>query len=346
MSFPRRLLAALLGSALYGSAARADDITYPVTVSASLVFPHNDTYAPGPMFPMVWAIHNLHAALPSSAMRLHYRITALDEPFEDWVVYSDFDLERYVTSNGGGGDKLPNPFYLTTYTPKLNTTATAGRYALFWQLTATSCYPFTEAWQDGVRDRVNWINFSQTQGTHFTIADPSNTTTAVTPKNPMDISADQASTCANWSALSFAITDTVPVPEADDDEVRKNRPNQTLCAIIPDPTPGIDPWGYPETTTTTTTSNVPAATTTVPPNPCLGKMDAAAAESLSSKLTSMGCKTWLPDQTPLITEGCPAPTTNAAAPGAALFGSTCGGVAVVGLTVGWTVVGGLLFAAL
>ncbi|KAL2115429.1 hypothetical protein VTJ04DRAFT_9684 [Mycothermus thermophilus] len=316
---------ALMGSALYGSALAApngNDITHLATVTVSLVFANNDTYAPGPVFPMVWAIHNLHTAALSCAMTIEYHLYNLDDPNatdRDWVEVHILFLDEYAIDPIYNNASLPpdqrrsNPFFLTTISTNLNTSAPAARYSLSWTLSAIACYPGMRT-IDGDRHYL----FEQIRSTKFTITPSSGNNGE--GKNPLDLSPTQSnSTCHNWTSFAFAVTEALPIP-ADDVDTREMQLGRSLCAVIPDPAPGYNQFGEPLRggikRPIPTTTGVPRATVTVSGDPCLGVMDEKAASSVSAAVTRLGCEKGV------MTEGCDA----AAAPTGGSGGGGKGGV--------------------
>jgi hypothetical protein len=76
-----RLTTALwaLSWALSRLAAAQDTAAYPATVEFDVVFPSNKTYAPAPVFPIVFAVQNLAAAAPATPISIQWDIVDIND---------------------------------------------------------------------------------------------------------------------------------------------------------------------------------------------------------------------------------------------------------------------------
>jgi hypothetical protein len=345
--YPKHLLAALLALGLSTTAQAAGvptNLTYPQTVTVALAFPrHNETYRPARMFPMIWAIHNVHASAPSVPMYLKWVIRQLqgNAPVQEGRVHVDF-FDREIIgiyndyfNQSVTPDQQPDPFHFSTFTQRLNTTEYAGRWEFAWTLQAERCREATPNKND-TNLALEWDYFNRWGVIEFNIAADDSSA-----QDPMDFTLTQAATCSNWTSFAFQITDTLPIPEDEYWGLPIPR-TRTLCPVVPDATPGVDAWedDYWNPKPTTTTATV--SPTTVVATPCLATMDETAAASVSKHLTSLGCGQIHPSWVPVLDEEvCKA---NAGARGVSgLNGSVVGVVAIV---MAWVVGGGLLFGGL
>jgi hypothetical protein len=68
-----------LSWALSRLAAAQETVAYPATVEFDIVFPSNKTYAPAPVFPIVFAVQNLAAAAPAAPIMIQWAIFNMDD---------------------------------------------------------------------------------------------------------------------------------------------------------------------------------------------------------------------------------------------------------------------------
>ena len=61
-------------------AAESTAIMYPATVEFDVVFPDNGTYAPASVFPIIFAVQNVAAAWPSTALSIQWSLVKLGTP--------------------------------------------------------------------------------------------------------------------------------------------------------------------------------------------------------------------------------------------------------------------------
>lgn len=112
--------------------AQQNTTIFPATVEVDLVFPRNDTYAPAPLFPIVFAIQNAQAAAGLS----FYLGWSIDDVHNDFYgVTSDYRNLQSANYSASGND----PFFIVFYTTLLN--GTEGHFYLQWMLSALSCAP-------------------------------------------------------------------------------------------------------------------------------------------------------------------------------------------------------------
>ena len=110
------------------SAAAAADVTFPATVEVDFVFPRNETYAPTPVFPIVFAIQNLPAASPIGPLEITWTILKIGSdqpPFGEPIVVNNTDST--------------DPHYVNLWTGALDGADAAGTYQLYWMVTYMRC---------------------------------------------------------------------------------------------------------------------------------------------------------------------------------------------------------------
>ncbi|AEO70564.1 uncharacterized protein THITE_2122187 [Thermothielavioides terrestris NRRL 8126] len=182
-------LLALLWAA--GAALGADTATptFPATFEVDLIFPRNETYAPTPFFPIVFAVQN--AALARS-------------------IETDFDLELYDTTAGHNfsGESpflkperfnfTTEPTYIYTWVASLGTTHGLAEttHQLSWSFSSVNCSNSSEYFHlGGALQPANPVFFTIRNGTQQT-----------------DFVAALANneSCADRSHAAFNVTGTLP----------------------------------------------------------------------------------------------------------------------------------------
>jgi hypothetical protein len=103
-------------------------VSYPVTVEFDLVFPRNETYAPAPIFPVVFAVQNLPEAAVSSSLYLDWY---LNRAQGEYLETGRVDFDRVNASS--------NPYFVVGWTGKINSTESADTYTLLWSFRHTNC---------------------------------------------------------------------------------------------------------------------------------------------------------------------------------------------------------------
>ncbi|KND89244.1 hypothetical protein TOPH_06115 [Tolypocladium ophioglossoides CBS 100239] len=107
-------------------------LTLPQTVEVDLIFPRNDTYAPVPLMPVVFAIQNFHVSKPLwldfyydiSGPPCFYRNTT-----RAWGSILSLQWANY--SSG------PDPYFTFDFTSQLNNTE--GNWMFSWELHSGNC---------------------------------------------------------------------------------------------------------------------------------------------------------------------------------------------------------------
>ncbi|KAK4038346.1 hypothetical protein C8A01DRAFT_17577 [Parachaetomium inaequale] len=133
MALHRSFVVLLLLAVLYyptPTVAQGQNITvsYPVTVEFDLVFPRNDTYAPAPVFPVVFAVQNLPEAAVSSSLYLDWYLTRAQG---EYLETGRVDFDRVNASS--------NPYFVVGWTGKINSTESADTYTLLWSFRHPNC---------------------------------------------------------------------------------------------------------------------------------------------------------------------------------------------------------------
>ncbi|KAK4034731.1 hypothetical protein C8A01DRAFT_18499 [Parachaetomium inaequale] len=176
------------------SAAAAADVTLPAMVEVDIIFPRNETYAPTPVFPLVFAIQNLAAA--SS-------IGPLDISWAIWKPGSDQPIQF------GGNQTVDKTnstdlHYINLWTAGLGGAESAGTYQLWWRVYYYACL--------GKKDNPGGISGSRGDNFTFTL-DPG----AQQPNLSADLDA-----CPAQNA-TIVITETWPVNAS---------PDRDVCGVV------------------------------------------------------------------------------------------------------------------
>ncbi|ROW06502.1 hypothetical protein VMCG_04276 [Cytospora schulzeri] len=184
----------------------AAQTTYPTTVELDLVFPRDNTYAPGELMPLVFAIQNAQAA-SALGLTIDWQIGEIGN--SDDSFFSGFwDL----TSTNYSSD----PYYIYTYTPLLN--VTEGDYKVLWYVYATNCS------NDGSTDPSFW---SGNKYVTFTLKNGA--------QQPDLVAATGPDTCATMSNQTFDVVGTIPYRDNHGEAGRNS------CAVLAEPSPTADP---------------------------------------------------------------------------------------------------------
>ncbi|KIM97152.1 hypothetical protein OIDMADRAFT_32182 [Oidiodendron maius Zn] len=199
------LLACLISLILLLLACGSAAQTYPATVEFDVVFPLNDTYAPVPFFPIVFAIQNPQAAVPL-------------------LLNIEWSLERLGSTGGlltGGLVDLTwanfstDPYFVVLGTSYLS--SIEGSYSVLWTLYSGNCSgSFGGFAKPGLSIASNY--------TRFTIKNGAQQPSLVTSPD----------TCPAQN-VTFNITGTLPIL----DPIEYN--NRDACAVISEPPPPANP---------------------------------------------------------------------------------------------------------
>ncbi|KXX80358.1 hypothetical protein MMYC01_203269 [Madurella mycetomatis] len=232
-------------------------VAYPATVELDLVFPRNDTYAPAPVFPVVFAVQNLAAAAPSTSLFIDWSVA---KPGDPWLASGTVRLDLAAWANA-----TENPYYVALWTEKLSQAESVGTYNLLWMLRFTNCT----------------IDLGYNRMTEPAASDVRNTTI-------------------------FTIREGAQRPDFVDGP--DNCPVQGLTIEI---TGTRDTSGFDFTGLTNGHRSICGVVSHSPPpaNPCVAKVNAAAASSISAELTASACA----GSRPVLTTGCPPPNSAGAA---------------------------------
>ncbi|KAF3484074.1 uncharacterized protein GIQ15_03398 [Arthroderma uncinatum] len=195
-------------------AMNAPTPTYPQTVEVDLIFPRNETYAPVPLTPFVFAVQNFHVSKP---LYLHFSYSVEQDP--------------YIDAPSAGGhlylDKAnfssSDPYFIYGWTPKLNNTEATWRF--IWEWSAGNCSRSknpVEPLEFGSVGRRNIIHFTTKNGA----------------KQLDLVAATQDGTCDKSQAHTLNITEVLDVPSG-----TRYYNNQPLCPLLSTITPTPDPCG-------------------------------------------------------------------------------------------------------
>lgn len=221
-----RHLATLLCAVIHGARPAAAQnrtaiVDYPARVEFNVVFPRNETYAPAPIFPIIFAIQNYAAAAVSSTLEI------------DWSI-REYVSGRYVTHGIIHMDDIdphhnttaPDPYYAVVWTSQLNATAAPNQYALSWEFSHVSC--------SGAVVAAYPADFNTTShGGYYDVFTLATTTNAKQP----DVGAD-LHTCPGWYSAAFEINGTTPVLQP---PKRSQNDGRDVCAVVSEAPPPGDP---------------------------------------------------------------------------------------------------------
>lgn len=126
------LLLASLFSLLPSATAKTNSTTpdFPAVLELDQVFPQNATYAPAPVFPIVFALQGLPAAWSSTYVRASWILS----PTEG-VYPGKYDNGTVTVDHADYAD----PYYITGWSSRLNSTDTPHSYYLYWTLEYEEC---------------------------------------------------------------------------------------------------------------------------------------------------------------------------------------------------------------
>jgi hypothetical protein len=188
-----RFTTLLLAASCALSATAAADVTFPAKVELDVIFPRNETYAPTPVFPVVFAIQNLAAASSIGPLNVYWAILKLGS---DQVV-------PFAGTQTLNNTNSTDPHYINHWTAELDGAESAGTYLLWWQVTYWACM--------GEEDSPGGMYGSRQDNFTFTI----------------DPGAQQPNLSANLDACpvqnaTIVVTDTWAA----------NSPNRDVCGVV------------------------------------------------------------------------------------------------------------------
>ena len=117
-------------------------------VEVDLIFPRNDTYAPGQYMPVVFAIQN----------------SAIATPLDIYITWNVYQLDGNASSTGFIDLRQTNftgadPFFVAGYAQRVN--GTKGHWAAAWDMSFTNCSISMQSWGENyttVKQNVAWSN--------------------------------------------------------------------------------------------------------------------------------------------------------------------------------------------
>ena len=203
--FITHLLGAL-SCALGLAVAQSNDPSYPVTVELDVVFPSNNTYAPAEVFPIIFALQNRPAALPSTLLQIGWSL--------DHVDGRHIDGDAITVPDNSSSDAALDPYYVKLWTMWLNGGA-LGTYVLAWEFTYTNCSdsslgPMGTTIKDSLSFNINPFARQPNFGTDLETCPAKNTTIEISGTLPYE-----------WEA-QFS-------------------PPRSVCAIVADSPPTANP---------------------------------------------------------------------------------------------------------
>ncbi|WPH04723.1 Hypothetical protein R9X50_00761800 [Acrodontium crateriforme] len=202
----------LLWSTVLGSSVA----TFPATVELDLVFPRNETYAPSPLIPIVFAIQNTQFAAAVDLGYVTYTILEYNNP-DNILLDANTRILHRQNLNFTGSD----PYFI--YASTTNLSQSEGTWMLTWGIASTQCDNVNEEFGPitGGDFQQNRLLFSTKQGAQ----QPDLVAATMEKANN--------GTCDSTQGFAFNITtiiDTYPLDTA-----------STACAVVGDPTPTANP---------------------------------------------------------------------------------------------------------
>lgn len=177
----------------------------PETVEVNLVFPHNDTYAPVPFIPIVFAIQNFHA---SRSLFLSFYFKIVGAPWWNTTIQEGImHMEHANYSNNAS-----NLHFMYDWTNNLNNTK--GHWAIIWDLYTANC---TDTGVGPGPLKLNGI--SQRKVVYFSTGDGA--------QQPDLITATNDGNCEKTGGFTFNITQVLDVSE-----LNRYKVHQDVCPII------------------------------------------------------------------------------------------------------------------
>jgi hypothetical protein len=197
----------------------AAQASLPATVEVDLIFPRNDTYAPSPDMPFVFAIQNAQVAAAALNPEFWLQVVKLDG---NYSVGASVTL-RTSTANFSSSD----PYFVYWDTDLFN--HTEGAWSLIWDVGTLNC---------SEQANLEWPRLrGQTLGNYVMF------TTKSGGKQADLVAATAESTCADTQAFTYNVTDIWPDNrlwewEPYNEDGTRNQRN--TCAVL-SPTPPPPP---------------------------------------------------------------------------------------------------------
>ncbi|KAH6615977.1 hypothetical protein B0J18DRAFT_438595 [Chaetomium sp. MPI-SDFR-AT-0129] len=251
------LLLASLSSFLPSTTA-ANTTDYPALVELDQVFPQNATYTPAPVFPIVFALQGLPAAWSSTYVQV------------TWVLFRGEELHEGQYENGTltiDHANYADPYYLTAWSRRLNSTDAAGSYQLAWSLEYAQCLTASGA---GAGDPAGGLMAQSRNGVvRFTLAASSDADKNAQAPDLLAV-VDKCPVVNGAFSIKGSLART---GGSGPDLINQNR---TDCAVID----RAEPKG----------------------NPCAAKLDEKTAKNITAELKASACAA----SPPAVTDGCDA----------------------------------------
>jgi hypothetical protein len=163
-------------------------------VEVDLVFPHNDTYAPAQLIPIVFAFQNFGASQPLY-LRFHYTITAIPWWNASTVQEGTIHLD---TNHANYSNTASDVHFVYGYTSRLH--KTNGNWALIWELYAGNC---TDTDRELAPLKGNLVYHRKE--VYFS--------THESAQQPDLVAATADGTCEKTQGVTFNITQVLEVPD-------------------------------------------------------------------------------------------------------------------------------------
>jgi len=262
------LASALAISVRIAAAQSQTPVTFPTTVEVDLVFPRNDSFAPGQYLPIVFAIQNARAA-PGLLFQLNaalYRDGA--NGTSTFIGNQGLTRTNYSTTSG------TEPYFVVLTTNITN--STEGRFGLLWEVMTTNCSATLVEDQSPHNPTAQLSRFSNV--TWFTLRNDARPPSLVTTPESCPV-----------SMKAFNVSSTVPVQREPG-----NSWEDPVCAVLGDTPPQPSPCAVKiDSTVASSLSAVISATACANMNTVRGVGCPDAKKSDSGKRVASGWRTWL-----------------------------------------------------
>lgn len=255
-----QVLSCLLAAA---AAAASSETSLPAVLELDLVFPRNETYAPTPLFPFIFAVQNVNLVDtlgPLAPIRLwrvdNYNATITSRK-------TDFNISQ--NGNSSSSDNSNNIFF--TYRDIGDALASEGTWVIAWDVRVHNCSHHSAEYPDMIVGDV-WGRRVDPKFVIFTIAKDGKQPDYATPWN-------KSSNCLQPQdqdrvSAAFNVTALLPL-SGQSRTTREKFPGQDFCPVLSE-----DADTGPAT------------------NPCAAKLDSTGASSISSALVATDCANTIP----------------------------------------------------
>ncbi|CAK7227658.1 hypothetical protein SCUCBS95973_006618 [Sporothrix curviconia] len=262
----------------FASPVVADGVTFPATVELDLIFPRNGTtYAPGPRFPIVFAIQNAPAA-----GSLDLEIAAVLHNSSRGLTHLE-PVGAFEASNNSAAfvPGAPNIFYVHYVTEKLQGQAPTD-WTISWTVVTTNC---SGTGADAGAANVSTVSFSTKPGAQAA---------GLVASAAADGASNSSCLASIDSSMTFGITGVQNVTVEDHKHGKKHNSTRspTTCAVLSNVQPPSSPCAA--RLDPATASNIAAALNSST------KSSTAAPPKKNSGISMFGCQSSILESAALL----------------------------------------------